>query len=186
MKRLFLSFLATLAGFADADPTMTLHFTNQENEPSWVSINDGVMGGLSEGKPEVKGGVLIFSGKISLKNNGGFSSIRTRGGLWDMSQCEGIHLRIKGDGRRYQLRLATDALYRRSPVSYGAEFPTEKGKWTEVLIPFSALKPTWRGRQLDGPIFNSAKVTEIGILLGDKKAGSFRVEIDWLKSIESK
>lgn len=174
--------LATLTGVAHADSTMTLHFTNPASEPSWASVNDGVMGGLSQGSAEVKDGVLLFTGKISLENNGGFSSIRTRGRTWDMSQCEGVSLRVRGDGRSYQLRLASDALFRGSPISYGVEFRTEKGKWVEVLIPFAALKPTWRGRKLDGPAFNQAKVSEIGILLGDKKSGAFRLEVDWLKS----
>jgi hypothetical protein len=37
----------------------------------WRIVNDGVMGGLSKGQMDVsKDGVLTFSGKLSLENNG--------------------------------------------------------------------------------------------------------------------
>ena len=45
---------------------------------SWQVVNDGVMGGLSEGKltPNLAG-TMMFSGMLSLENNGGFSTFRS-------------------------------------------------------------------------------------------------------------
>jgi monofunctional biosynthetic peptidoglycan transglycosylase len=156
-----------------------LDFEKAEAGPKWFSVDDGVMGGISKGLVDIKHGSLHFQGDLSLENNGGFSSIRTSGD-YDFSGKKTIILRVKGDGRTYQLRLATDARYRGSAVSYGTEFATETAKWIEVKIPIEALSPSWRGRMLDGPALDLSNVEEIGILIGDKKAGAFSLEIDWI------
>jgi len=165
----------------DEDETIKhlLDFKNAEAGSKWFSVNDGVMGGLSKGLANIEHGSLHFRGDLSLENNGGFSSIRTAG-EYDFSGKTMLVMRVKGDGRAYQLRLATDARYRRSAISYGADFATEKGKWIEVKIPFEELSPGWRGRELDGPAIALSKVEEIGILIGDKKPGAFSLEIDWI------
>ena len=162
---------------ADGSVKHLMDFENADGAPKWFAVNDGVMGGLSKGGPEMKDGSLHFTGILSLENNGGFSSIRTDG-KYDFSGKKAIMVRVKGDGRKYQLRLATDARFRGSAVSYGAEFATEKGEWIEVKIPFGDLSPSWRGMKLDGPAFDASKVEEIGILIGDKKAGAFALELD--------
>ena len=156
-----------------------MDFESEAEAPKWFSVNDGVMGGLSKGKPTIKHGALHFRGELSLENNGGFSSIRTSGN-YDFSGKEAMVMRVKGDGRTYQLRLATDARYRGSAISYGTEFKTENGQWVEVTVPFEKLSPSWRGRKLDGPPLDLSEVEEIGILLGDKKAGGFTLEVDWI------
>ena len=42
----------------------------------WRSVNDGVMGGFSAGGMEQSDEGLKFVGRLSLENNGGFSSAR--------------------------------------------------------------------------------------------------------------
>lgn len=175
--------LGTLArGAAEDEKTeamkVLMEFDGDKGEPRWVAVNDGVMGGLSEGGSEMKKGSMSFTGKLSLENNGGFSSVRTIDAKFDFSGKAARILRVKGDGRKYQIRLSTDARYNGSAISYGAEFETEKGKWTEVKVPFKSLAPSWRGRNLDGPPLDLSKVEEIGILIGDKKAGDFSLEVD--------
>jgi NADH dehydrogenase [ubiquinone] 1 alpha subcomplex assembly factor 1 len=157
-----------------------IQFEGNAGEPKWIAVNDGVMGGLSRGGPEVKDGSLHFMGTLSLENNGGFSSVRTAKANYDFSGKATLVMRVKGDGRKYQLRLATDARFNGSAISYGAEFSTEKDKWIEVKVPFEALSPSWRGRKLDGPPLDLSKVEELGLLIGDKKAGPFKIEVDWI------
>ena len=156
-----------------------MNFEEGAESPAWFSVNDGVMGGLSTGEPAIKHGTLHFMGTLSLDNNGGFSSIRT---TWisDFSGKESVVMRVKGDGRTYRLILQTDARHKGSPVSYGAEFETEIGKWIDVEILFKDLSPGWRGEKLEGPAFDASKVGEIGILIGDKKSGRFALEVDWI------
>ena len=155
-------------------------FDGKAGEPKWKAVNDGVMGGLSEGGPDIKDGSLRFTGILSLENNGGFSSVRTVRTEYDFSGNKALVMRVKGDGRSYQLRLSTDARHRGSLIAYGAEFPTEEGKWIVVRVPFESLSPTWRGDKLDGPPLDLSKVEEIGILIGDKKPGAFTIKLDWI------
>ena len=66
---------------ATPDPQACRRLTDFDADDTgqWFIVNDGVMGGLSQGGPSLSGsGTLLFSGEISLENNGGFSSIRTR------------------------------------------------------------------------------------------------------------
>ncbi|MGE4071621.1 MAG: CIA30 family protein [Lysobacterales bacterium] len=159
-------------------PAQTLMDFSDSDQTRWYAVNDGVMGGLSQGAPVRQDGQLRFSGVLSLANNGGFSSVRTSGRSFDLSGIEALRLRVKGDGRSYQLRLATDARFRGSPVSYGATFATEADRWIEVRIPLDDLKPSYRGYQLEGPPLDPARVQEIGLLIGDKREGAFSLLVD--------
>lgn len=158
-----------------------MDFSGAAGEPAWTAVNDGVMGGLSQGRATIADGQLRFWGTLSLANNGGFSSVRTTGRRFDLGGATAMILRVKGDGRTYQLRLATDARFRGSDVSYGAGFPTAAGEWTDVRIPFDSLVPTYRGKRLEGPPLDLSKVEEIGLLIGDKREGAFELLVDWIK-----
>ena len=160
---------------------LLMTFSGGADEPAWDAVNDGVMGGLSLGGPAVADGQLRFAGTLSLANNGGFCSVRANGRQFDLAGAKTMILRVQGDGRTYQLRLATDARVRGSLVSYRAEFPTIAGQWTEVRIPFATLVPTYRGDRLDGPPLDLTKVEEIGLLIGDSREGPFVLVVDWVK-----
>jgi monofunctional biosynthetic peptidoglycan transglycosylase len=176
-----LSLPATAAPSTESAMRPLFNFEGSPSEPRWVAVNDGVMGGRSQGGPAVADGQLQFRGVLSLANNGGFSSIRTVGQSFDFSGASAVVLRVRGDGRPYQLRLATDARYRGITVSFGGEFATEAGKWTEVRVPLATLEPTAHGRQLTGPPFDPTKVREIGLLLGDGREGAFALDVDWIR-----
>ena len=194
MRPIFLATLATLATLAllcslampaaaapSEPPVRTLmNFDDSPQEARWVAVNDGVMGGRSSGGPTLVDGRLEFSGTLSLANNGGFSSVRSVGRDFDLSDASHVVLRVRGDGRRYQLRLATDARYRGMSISYGGEFETTAGEWTEVRLPLAALTPTVRGSTLPGPPLDPSQVREIGLLIGDKREGPFTLLVDWI------
>jgi len=157
-----------------------MDFDNSPQEPRWVAVNDGVMGGRSSGGPTVADGKLEFSGELSLANNGGFSSVRSVGRDFDLGDVTAVVLRVRGDGRRYQLRLATAARYRGVSVSYGAGFDTTAGEWIEVRVPLASLEPTVRGSRLRGLPLDTSQVREIGLLIGDKREGEFSLSVDWI------
>ena len=150
----------------------------------WQIVDDGVMGGLSKGKFDISGKqTLKFSGNLSLKNNGGFSSIRSKRTTMDLSEFKGIKMRVKGDGRTYKLRMESDSRYRRMAVSFQHEFKTTKEGWTEVFIPFDKLKASFRGWNLPGMKFNSKSIQRVGLIIADKKEGPFELNVDWIKAI---
>ncbi|HBX37302.1 MAG TPA: CIA30 family protein [Pseudohongiella sp.] len=168
---------------SDAGPGEVLfNFTNPAHVADWRAINDGVMGGESSSAPEIRDGCLHFSGHISLENNGGFASIRSQQRM-DLSTATGVILRVKGDGRRYQFRLYTDARYHESRIAYSCSFNTTAGQWLDVSIEFSSLEPVFRGRLLSGPAFNAASVEQMGFLLADKQQGDFHLLVDWIHAV---
>jgi transforming growth factor-beta-induced protein len=179
-----LAALGTILLGVPATARSLTEFDAQDNESmNWRVVDDGVMGGRSQGNAAfAKSGILSFSGELSLENNGGFSSMRTGDLDLDLSDSDGLAVRVKGDGRTYQLRLGSDARYRGMEVSFMAEFPTEKGKWTEVRVPFTDFTGSFRGRTLKNEVLNTARIQRIGLLLADKKAGPFKLEVDWIRA----
>lgn len=157
-----------------------MNFDNTPQEPRWIAVNDGVMGGRSRGGPTVAAGLLEFTGHLSLENNGGFASVRSVGRDFDLSRATAIVLRVRGDGRRYQLRLATDARHRGIAVSYGAGFDTTAGEWAEVRVALASLQPTVRGSLVQGPPLDPSQVREIGLMIADKREGAFALSVDWI------
>ncbi|MEC8861134.1 MAG: CIA30 family protein [Pseudomonadota bacterium] len=162
--------------------TVLLDFSNSVPQTNWRAIDDEVMGGRSNSAPDIANGCLHFSGVLSLENNGGFASIRAHH-QQDLSKLHGVMLCACGDGRRYQFRLYTDASYQGSRIAYSFGFDTVEGQWLEIPIPFSGLKPVFRGRNLPGPVFDAAKVEQIGFLLADKQVGSFHLAVAWIAEL---
>jgi transforming growth factor-beta-induced protein len=159
-------------------------FTPKEADAlGWRVVDDSVMGGLSQGKIQIsKDGILNFNGKLSLKNNGGFSSLRSGNLDLDLSGAEGLVARVKGDGRTYKMRFNTDARFRSREVSFSADFKTQKDEWVEVKVPFDDFSASFRGMSLKREAFDPSKIRRIGLLLGDKKAGPFELQVDWIRT----
>jgi len=146
----------------------------------WQAVNDGVMGGRSIGKlQQTDNQTLKFYGTLSLENNGGFASVRARSLKPGMNISETIVMRVRGDGRTYDFNLYVPT--QMTAYSFRQSFETKKGEWTEVELPLAKFQATWFGRSLTDRPLDAAKVNGIGILLGDKKAGPFELEIDWIK-----
>lgn len=169
---------------AETSPTQInslFDFTTNPREPVWVAVNDDVMGGISRGSAQTSDGTLQFRGLLSLENNGGFSSIRARGKTRDLSAFTHLVLRVKGDGRTYRITLGSNAEFRRSRISYQAEFSTQNGAWSEVVVPLARFVPTWRGESLSGPPLDLARIEEFGLMLADGQPGAFALEVAWMR-----
>jgi monofunctional biosynthetic peptidoglycan transglycosylase len=164
----------------EADATTsggTEMFFDFSTAPAWSSIDDGVMGGISRSRMAIENGVAVFRGVLSLENNGGFASVRSQPAEHDLSGLSGISLRVKGDGKRYKLRLRTTASF--DGVSYEAPLEPGDGEWQNVVIPFDAFRPTFRGRLVrDYPPLDPSLVKTFGIMIADKQEGPFRLEIE--------
>lgn len=139
----------------------------------WIVVNDGVMGGVSSGRLVREGETLVFSGELSLENNGGFASVR-RAVDEAPTGSDAVQLEVRGDGRRYQFRLRTDPDF--DGVAWVSEFDTT-GDWQTVTLEFSGFEPRFRGRLLGrrGGL-DAAKIRQAGFLLADKREGPFRLD----------
>jgi monofunctional biosynthetic peptidoglycan transglycosylase len=157
-------------------------FDGGSDERRWSAVNDGVMGGLSQGRPEITSdGMLRFSGNVSLENNGGFSSIRSASVERDLSAYDGVLIRVRGDGKRYAMNIRTDVQFRAG--SYRVKFDTKADKWLDIFLPFSDFRATSFGVELrDAPPLDPRKIRSFGFLISDKQAGPFKLDVDWIKA----
>lgn len=155
---------------------MLVDLADGKADPGWYVVNDNVMGGRSEGGFRIEQGTLHFTGRTNT-DGGGFSSIRTQSVQLDLSGYAGIRLRVKGDGRRYTWRLATNTRWRGRELGYWADFETDEGTWSTVDIPFSRFEPQYRGTRLDGPELDRANITGLGLMIYDKLDGPFELQL---------
>ncbi len=160
--------------------TVIFNFNSASTSGEWTTVNDVVMGGVSNSKFELnKDCTATFSGTVSPDNSGGFASARASLKN-EFNDYEGVLIRVNGDGNIYSLRFRTDTNF--DGISYQAKFKTESGLWKEYKIPLSEFKPTFRGNTLsDKPKLESKNIKQIGILIADKQYGKFELNIDWVK-----
>ena len=182
-RLLSLPLLILLGSFAMAEekPEVLFDFTSPDAAKEWQTVNDGVMGGVSEGKLKITDAkTLEFFGNLSLENNGGFASVRTKAKKLGLKKGDVLVARIRGDGREYSMNL-----YIPRPLvafSYRAMVQTKKDEWIEVKVPLDKFEATSFGRVVKdaGPV-NPPEVNALGFLLGDKKAGPFKMEVEWIR-----
>lgn len=162
-----------------ANSQFVLFDENKLDTIEWWIVNDGVMGGLSEGNFEIRNNCAVFNGTVSTANNGGFAMVRGR--LHEMAIDSFSHfvLQVKGDGKNYQFRAKSEGSQRHS---YVHSFETN-GEWQEIIIPFDILKPRFRGRDVNLPNFEGEMLAELAFLIGNKANESFELQI---KSIRLK
>jgi len=174
-------FSMTTSLLAQEVPKSLFDFQAANSADEWQTVNDGVMGGVSDGKFKITDAkTLKFHGTLSLENNGGFASVRSRGKTLGLEKGDTLVVKVKGDGREYSLNL-----YLSRPqfaYSYRAPLKTKKDEWVEVKIPIDDMVATFFGRTMKeaGPV-NPKEVNAIGFLLGDKKPGLFEMEVEWIK-----
>ena len=150
-------------------------FTAQSDIQDWLVTDDSVMGGESSGTFKLNAdGFGVFSGSVSLENNGGFSSVRYRFDKLKIKGYDKIGIKLRGDGKRYQFRIKSNS---GDYYSYISTFSTS-GEWQEIEIPIKDMYPSFRGRKLDQPNFSNDYIEEIGFLIGNKKDEKFKLLID--------
>jgi len=166
---------------AEEMPQTLFDFTGADPAKEWQNVNDGVMGGVSEGKFKIREKkTLEFVGTLSLENNGGFASVRTKAKKLGLEKGDTVVAKVRGDGREYLLNL-----YLNKPLiafSYRATVQTKKDEWIEVKVPLDKFEATSFGRVVKdaGPV-KPEEVNSLGFMLSDKKAGPFKMEIESIK-----
>ena len=133
----------------------------------WGALDDVVMGGVS--KTEITSGSSFqgrWKGFVTDANNGGFAGIRTRliSPALDLSFCQGLVIKLSGDGQRYKFIAREDEEW--NGIAWSTSFDTNDKKSIEVKIPFDSLKPTRFAKILDfSRKFNSASFTGLQFTL---------------------
>jgi len=173
---IFLTFMSLIMN----SETVIFNFNSPSTSGEWVTVNDVVMGGVSDSKFEINSdSTATFSGTVSPDNNGGFASARAPLKN-EFKDFEKVIIRVKGDGNIYSLRFRTDKNF--DGISYRAKFKTEPGEWEKHTIPLSEFKQIFRGNILSNkPKLESKDAKQIGFLIADKQFGKFELVIDWIK-----
>jgi Complex I intermediate-associated protein 30 (CIA30) len=147
-----------LALFDFSRPTIDLQAT-------WGAVDDVVMGGVSESGIRLRAGAAVFSGNVSTENSGGFASVRTRNfsPSLNLSNYQGIELRVKGDGQRYKLFVRTEEKW--DGVGYAHSFDTIAEEWMTIQIPFKDLVPIFRAKTVSNAPLDPAEVCSFQLML---------------------
>lgn len=169
---------------AGAVEKILYEFRDDPSDFQWYALNDTVMGGRSQSRlARLDNDVIVFYGNVSLENNGGFASVRSAAFLYGIDDYDGITLRVRGDGKQYKLRLQTET---RSSLSYEQTFETLDGEWTDVRLHFENFIPVYFGRVVqNAPKLDPEGIRTFGIMISDKQAGKFRIEIDNIVAFKS-
>jgi Complex I intermediate-associated protein 30 (CIA30) len=157
---------------------------------SWGAVDDVVMGGASVSGLQLTNNCATFTGSISTENSGGFASIRTRNfePALDLSNYQGISLRVRGDGKRYKLFVRPGAQWDGLGYAYSFDTNTSMGNITNLRIPFSNLVPVMRAKTVpDSPPIDPSSIASFQIMLSkfeydgnlnpNFRAGEFALEL---------
>lgn len=155
---------------------MIFDFSETAAGEGWRVVDDVVMGGCSRSRIEAGKGTLVFAGELSLEQGGGFASIRSPDCRVNISSGTSLLLCARGDGHRYKLGLRLSRGFD-APV-YQAAFCPPIDDFALVQIPYHQLQPHYHGRLLaDAAPFDPRTVSSFGLLIADRQAGSFRLEL---------
>ncbi len=158
-------------------------FGNEKgNVKTWFTITDNVMGGVSTSKLDMKGTSILFTGSISFDNNGGFASLRSGFGKYDLSTYDAVRIKFKSQNQKFALTLDNSRNWWEPNYKY--EFQSEQSSdWKTVSFNLADFHEEIIGRKSGNKISNSIlkNICQIGIITNDKKEGPFSLEIDYIE-----
>lgn len=159
---------------------LSVDFGKDKDGQDWKTINDGVMGGLSQGNSFFNENTVIFKGLISLENNGGFASYRKPFGKYDYSQYEKLSIRCRGNGGTFALTFETSSRFYEPNFKY--EF-TPKDEWQVFECNLEDLRESILLKYTGNLISSEdiANIIRFGIIKGDKREGVFELEVDYIR-----
>lgn len=191
MKSVFLSLLLALACTGctccssapllapeNAESRTLFQFSQKADLRGWKVENDSAAGGHSTSRLFInEAGNAIFTGDLSGENKEDVPSAQYTFSPIRVSDGKAIVLGLKGDGKRYQLRVASGP-----KTAYVSDFETS-GEWQTIEIPFASLRAIPCGEEPDLPCFPGKTMSGIHLLAANGTTGSFQLEIDriWLK-----
>ena len=158
-------------------------FDFEDSDHDWIIVNDDVMGGRSKATTQLSGnGTKVFQGALSLENNGGFATTRSRPRDLELAGYKGLVMRVRGDGRKYGISGLPSS--RRGELNiWQNKFTTTAGEWAEIQVPFDSLTRNVMGRRLPrSDALPQERLRSIAFSIADKDESPFRLEVDWIKA----
>lgn len=186
---LLLASCASAGRSANADETtnapVLADLGNAGAVATWTTVNDPVMGGMSTSMITFGGGGLMFSGNVSLENNGGFASARSPQDP-DIGRratgAKSLRVHATGDGKTYLLKVGIAG----QPWSYIQRFPTQAALPTVYNLPVEGFQPV--GMRLDPALdapqtLDPSHIDEVAVYILDKQRGPFEITVSAIDAI---
>lgn len=152
---------------------------------AWTTVNDPVMGGRSTSQVTFGNGRLVFSGSVSLENNGGFASARSPQDP-DIGRkaagAKSLRVHAVGDGKTYLLKVSAEG----QRWSYIQRFATEAGVRRIYELPIKGFEPV--GMRLDPApeapqTLDPSTISQVAVYILDKQQGPFEITVSAIDAI---
>jgi hypothetical protein len=169
---------------AGSTPTATpreplFDFPTADDVRGWRVVNDTVMGGVSTGRLAWERNALVFTGTLSLDNNGGFASVRSP--LVDPAAAArwagrtGLGVEVRGGGRAWTLEVRMDG----EDGGWISAITTPAGTITAVEVPWATFVPVTRflGPRTPAAPLDPSRIVSVAFYLVDKIEAPFRLEL---------
>ncbi len=165
-----------------AQSMILFDFNDQNDVSDWFNQNDTVMGGVSDSATTWVDGQLVFSGNLSLDNNGGFTS--TFGPVNEqlptlMFGADSIIVTARGDGKTYLMQIRNY-----DNTRYIQRFETVADVEQDYVLPLADFESVdWRLSVIPNaaPI-DTTTIGQLGFYLLDKQVGPFELAISMIRT----
>jgi hypothetical protein len=161
----------------EKDPVFDFPTSDDVNE--WSVVNDTVMGGVSSGQLAWEDEALVFTGDLSLDNNGGFASVRSPlvdpTAVAEWATSDGMRVELGGDGRTWTVEVRMDF----ADGGWTSTVTTSADEITTVDLPWSSFEPVTRfldPREANEPL-DPARIVSVAFYLVDGIEAPFRLEL---------
>jgi hypothetical protein len=172
----------TTTPIQQAQSMVLYDFADQSDVSDWFNQNDTVMGGVSDSASTWVDGQLVFSGNLSLDNNGGFTS--TFGPINDqlptlMLGAKAIVVTARGDGKTYLMQIRNY-----DNTRYIQRFTTVADVEQDYVLPLADFESVdWRLSVIpDAAPIDTATIGQLGFYLLDKQVGPFEIAISSIRA----
>lgn len=156
-----------------------INFT-EEGSSGWYIINDGVMGGLSQGQARFTEEGLLFFGEVSLENDGGFTSIRAPFDTYDLSNYTQITIKYRSRGIKMSLQLEEDRRF--YYPNFKVKLPSSDA-WIKKSYPLNEIRQYRMGYATGNRMeaTDKSEIIRLGFITDDKIAGDFEFEVAYIE-----
>jgi len=165
--------------------SMRIDFGSEDGTEDWFALNDDVMGGVSVGETYLTDDTIVFDGFVSTRNNGGFVSLRSPIGQYDLSAYTDVVISYRAEGHDFNMVLADEVMW--YLPTFEAKVISQSDEWTTStvsLYDFTQYAMTGSGTSETGEEMSEdhlSEVIRIDLMNSTFADSDFVLEIDYIE-----